>query len=294
MTRPATLAEKCQAALLRLVFALFGALPLDHASAVGGWIGRTIGPRLGVSRRARRNFDIALPDLTEPQRREIIRAMWDNLGRVAAEYPHLTEIRCFGPGARVEVLGTEHVDTARAANRPIMLVSGHFGNWEVGCLAALQYGLEVAQIYRAANNPAIEAIMLALRQGLGVDPIAKGASGARRIIGAIRAGRTVAMLIDQKMNDGIPVPFFGRIAMTAPAAAELALRYDCAILPCRVERLNGARFRVTVSAALKLPHSGDRHADIAATMAQLNRQLEAWVRDAPAQWFWLHRRWPES
>jgi len=95
------------------------------------------------------------------------------------------------------------------------------------------------------------------------------------------------------MNDGIPVPFFGRPAMTAPALAVLALRFDCDVLPLRVERLDGARFRVTVFPPLRLPRSGKPHADAAALMAQVNATLEAWIRDRPEQWLWLHQRWPD-
>ncbi len=284
------LGARCAAGLL----AAMAALPLDVASALGGAIARAIGPYLAVTRRARRNLDIALPQLSPRARRRIIRAMWDNLGRVLAEYAHLSRLRCFGPGARVEVVGTDHVDRAIADGKPVIFFSGHFGNWEVASLAAVQYGMDVAQIYRAANNPRVEAIMLDLRKSLGVEPISKGAAGARRIIAALRAGRSLAMLVDQKMNDGIAVPFFGRPAMTAPALAELALRYDCTVLPARVERLGGARFRLTVLAPLEFDRSGDRRTDIHKAMTAVNRCLEDWIRERPDQWLWLHRRWPES
>jgi hypothetical protein len=163
-----------------------------------------------------------LPGLGDPEYRRILRVMWDNLGRVFGEYPHLSRIRCFGPGALVEVVGTEHVDAV--SGRPIIFFSGHFGNWEIGYLAARQYGLAVSPVYRAVNNPAVDAIMLGFRRATGVEPIAKGAAGARRIIAAMRDGRALTMLVDQKMNDGIPVKFFGRDAMTAPAGTRAEIR----------------------------------------------------------------------
>ena len=285
------LVEACGTAAF---FAAMGALPLDIASAAGGAVARLVGPRLAVTRRALRNLDLALPHLSEAERRRIVREMWDNLGRVAAEYPHLSRLRCFVPGTRVEVIGTQHIDRALARGRPLICFSGHFGNWEVACVAIRQYGLELAQVYRGANNPDLEAIMRQLRQSLGVEPVRKGAAGARRIIAALRQGRNLALLVDQKMNDGIAVPFFGREAMTAPAVAELALRYDCPVLPMRVDRLCGARFRLTIFPALDVARSGDRHADIRAVMTEVNRRLEQWIRERPGQWFWLHRRWPES
>jgi Kdo2-lipid IVA lauroyltransferase/acyltransferase len=109
----------------------------------------------------------------------------------------------------------------------------------------------------------------------------------------LRCGTHLTLLADQKMNDGIPVPFFGRPAMTAPALAVLALRFDCDVLPARVERLAGARFRLTVFPPLPLPRSGEPHADAAALMARVNATLEAWVRDRPEHWLWVHRRWSD-
>jgi KDO2-lipid IV(A) lauroyltransferase len=218
--------------------------------------------------------------------------MWDNLGRVAAEYPHLKQIGVFEPGGRVETRGLDHVDRAVAAGRRMIIFSGHIANWEIAALAAVQYGISVAQIYRAANNPRVDRMITRFR-GDAAELIPKGAVAARRAIATLRRGAHLTMLADQKMNDGIPVPFFGRPAMTAPALAALALRFDCDVLPARVERLGGAHFRLTVSPPLPLPRTGDSHADAAALMAQVNAILETWIRDRPEQWFWVHQRWPD-
>lgn len=275
-----------------LLFGAFAVLPLDFASALGGALGRRIGPFLGISKRARHNLKRALPKLSESEIAGVVAGMWDNLGRVAAEYPHLRKIRVFEPDGRVETRGLEHVDRAVAAGRRMIIFSGHIANWEIALLAAVQSGISVAQIYRAANNPLVDRMITRFRGDTG-ELIPKGAVGARRAVGVLRRGAHLTMLADQKMNDGIPVPFFGRPAMTAPALAALALRFDCDVLPARVERLGGARFRLTVFPPLPLPRSGDSHADVAALMTQVNAILEGWVRDRPEQWFWVHRRWPD-
>ena len=275
-----------------LWFGAFAVLPLDWASALGGAIGRLIGPLLGISNRARRNIKRALPGLSESEIADVIARMWDNLGRVAAEYPHLKQIGVFEPGGRVETHGLDHVDRAVAAGRRMIIFSGHIANWEIAALAAVQYGISVAQIYRAANNPRVDRMITRFR-GDAAELIPKGAVAARRAIATLRRGAHLTMLADQKMNDGIPVPFFGRPAMTAPALAALALRFDCDVLPARVERLAGAHFRLTVSPPLPLPRTGDSHADAAALMAQVNAILETWIRDRPEQWFWVHQRWPD-
>jgi KDO2-lipid IV(A) lauroyltransferase len=290
--RAPRLADRLEAWGAAIVFCAFGLLPLDCASAVGGALARRIGPFLGVTRHARRNIRRAFPELSEAETADLIRGMWSNLGRVAAEYPHLRKIYVFKPGGRIETHGFEHVDRAVAAGRQMIVFSGHIANWEIGMLAGAQHGISVAQIYRALNNPLMDRMIARFRGDRG-EFIPKGAIAARRAIAALRRGMHLGLLADQKMNDGIAVPFFGRPAMTAPALAVLALRFDCDVLPLRVERLGGARFRVTVFPPLTLPRSGQPHADAAALMSQVNAILEAWIRDRPEQWLWLHRRWSD-
>jgi Kdo2-lipid IVA lauroyltransferase/acyltransferase len=292
------LAHRLEAWGARLVFGALGLLPLDWASALGGVLGRRLGPVLGISKRARINLRRAFPDLTGAEIEHIVSGMWDNLGRVAAEYPHLREIRIFAPGGRVETHGFEHIDRAVATGRRMIIFSGHIANWEIGALAAAQYGAtvtqayRVTQIYRAPNNPLIDRLIARFRGDRG-EYIPKGAAAARRAFAALSRGEHLTMLADQKLNDGIPVPFFGRPAMTAPALALLALRFDCDVLPARVERLAGARFRLTVFAPLPLRRSGDSRADVAELTARVTAILEAWIRDRPELWLWVHRRWPD-
>lgn len=287
---------RAEAWLAGLLISALGLLPLDWASALGGFTGRLIGPRLGITKRARQNLQAALPELSPSELDTIIRGMWDNLGRVAYEYPHLKKIRVFD-GDRVEVRGLHNLQGALDAGRRVIMFSGHIGNWEIAALAGGQYGIDVAQIYRAANNPLIDAMLARLRGDAG-ELIPKGTVASRRAVAALRRGGHLSLLADQKLNDGIAVPFFGRDAMTAPALALLALRFDCDVLPVRVERLaehpkGAAHFRLTVYPKLLLPNSGDRPADTLALMTEVNRTLETWIRERPEQWFWLHRRWPD-
>lgn len=281
-----------------LVLKLIRALTIDQASALGGWLLRTIGPWLAVSRRARRNLARTFPDKSPREIEAILRQVWDNLGRTAAEYPHLPNMRIFAkdgspPDGRVEVVGTEHVDQAIARGKPILFFAAHLANWEIATLAALQYGVPLNVVYRAANNPHVERLFREGRGGIAAGLIPKGPEGARLTLKLLRQGRHLAMLLDQKMNDGIAVPFFGRPAMTAPALADLALKFDCTVLPTQIERLGGARFRLTLHPPLGLPRSGDRQADALAVMTRVNAMFEEWIRARPGQWLWLHNRWPD-
>ncbi|MDP6404435.1 MAG: lauroyl acyltransferase [Alphaproteobacteria bacterium] len=289
--------HRLEALLLGLALWFFGRLSLDRASALGGWIGRRLGPRLGLSDRARGNLRQAFPELDEGRIEAIVGGMWDNLGRVAAEFPHLAKFRCYQADPdgvrRIEVVGAENIDLAGQSESGAIFFSAHLGNWELTPLSAVQRPLALVTVYRQANNPHADALIQAVRQRVGGDHLPKGAAGARGLVAALRHGRSVALVVDQKQNDGIAVDFFGRPAMTAPAAAELALRYGCLLIPARVERLGGARFRITIEPPLELAQSGQREDDVAETMARVNARLEAWIRQRPEQWFWLHRRWPD-
>jgi KDO2-lipid IV(A) lauroyltransferase len=284
-----------QAAAAFLVLGFFALLPVAVASALGGLLGRTVGPLLPVTARARRNMERALPELSAAERAAAIAEMWDNLGRVLGEYTHIETItRDAGRGGRVEVTGTEHIAAIQEPGAPRLLFSGHFANWEVFALTLRAAGVPYVQIYRAPNNPFIDALIRRVRRLAESDIVPKGASGARKAIAVLRAGRRLGMLVDQKMNDGISVPFFSMPAMTAPALAQLALRFHCPVFPVRMERLGGCRFRVSFHPPLPVADTGDRRADVAATMTAVNAMLERWIRERPGQWLWLHRRWPDD
>ncbi len=278
-----------------LLFHLFAALPLDAASAVGGWLGRAIGPRLGVRKIAQRNLVAAFPEKSTAEIDAIMTEMWDNLGRVMAEFPHIGRMDIYGD-PRFEVSGVEHADAMRDDGKPGIFLTPHLGNWELSAHAVIQRGpwaTPLAIVYRAANDPAAEWLLRYGRRGLKAEMIAKGPAGARRIVELLRAGGHIGMLPDQKMNDGISVPFFGRPAMTASAIAQLALKYDCRIMPGYVERVKGARFRLHMLPPIPLPDSGDRKADIVALTTDINLRVEEWIRRRPGQWLWVHRRWPD-
>ena len=289
---PASWRHRAQAWVAGAFFALAGALPLDAASRFGGWLARRLGPLGAASQQARRNLAAAFPELSAAEIENVLRGMWDNLGRVAAEYPHLRRIGVSAAGGRVETSGIEHMEQALARGRPMILFGAHLANWEIGPLAAAQYGLKTAQIYRAANNPLIDRMILRFRGG-EAEFIPKESVG-RRAVAALRRGTHLGILVDQKLNEGIPVAFFGRPAMTAPTLALLALRFECDVLPVRVERLGGARFRLTVEPPLPVPNGGSRAEGVATLMGAVNATVERWIRARPEQWFWVHRRWPDE
>ena len=281
--------------IVAALFVLFRLLPLPVASGLGGALAGLVGPLLPLHARARNNLNRALPELSPAESRRTLAEMWHNLGRVAGEYPHLRKFRAHSPEGRIEVVGVEYLAAAKEEARGGLYFTGHLGNWEVSGLPVIQYGIPIAFVYRAPNNPFVDSLITRARgKGITENAIAKGASGAREMLRQVKKGGYTAMLVDQKMNDGISVPFFGRDAMTAPALAQLASKYDLPVWPVRTERLGGCRFRVTIYPELELPRSDDMVGDVAEAMRRVNAMLEDWIRERPGQWLWLHNRWPRD
>ena len=292
-----TLAHRVEASLARALLAGLRALGPVRASNLGGAVARWAGPWLPVSRVAHVNLRLALPDLDAAARRRVVRGAWENLGRTVAELPHVAALRrtASGPGWQIEGEATLHA--LREAGGPVIFASAHYGNWELLGAVGAAFGLPFAGVYRAAPNPLVDAMVLALRHEAGGAPMPmfpKGAGGARGAIAHLRGGGRLALLFDQKMNDGIEARLFGHPAMTASAPGAMALRFGCPLVPAYVQRIGPARFRVACEAPLALPASGDRRADVLAVTQALNGCLERWVRERPEHWLWMHRRWPKA
>ena len=275
-----------------LALGFFRILPVDTASSLGGKLGRWLGPLLPVTMRARRNLTMAFPDKSAEEITGIVMGMWENFGRTAAEYPHLRRLRSYEDSGRVDVQGSEILDRIQESGEPHIFFSGHFANLELEGTSITGRDMPLTIVYRAANNPLVDYLLLQIRKhGIGAAFVPKGNSGARELITALGEGRHVGLLVDQKMNDGISVPFFGHDAMTAPALAQLALKSDRPIIPLQIERLQGASFRITVHPPLEVHKTGARETDVYNVMVEVNKTLEAWIRQRPEQWFWLHNRW---
>jgi len=284
-----------EAAGFFFLMGIFKLLGLDAASALGGFIGREILYRTPLSSRARENLRLAFPEKDDREIETIVRGMWNNLGRTVGEYPHLKRFRAHGPNARIDILNADRAVGASKRGKGVLCFSGHFGNWEILPIAAAQSGLESASVYRPVNNPFVDRWIVKQRLSCGTrEMITKGQQGTRRIFTLLRKGKAIQMLIDQKTNEGIAVPFFGQSAMTTPAPAGLALRIGSTLVPVVNERLNGARFRVTVGEPIQFTPTGDNDADVIALTTQITKIIEDAVRANPSQWLWIHRRWPRA
>jgi KDO2-lipid IV(A) lauroyltransferase len=283
-----------------LALALGGAIGLIRhfdpvrCSNAGARVARLLGPRLSASSTARGNLALAYPDMTSGERDRVVRGVWDNLGCTVAELPHLAGFRRTASGPGWEVTGEQHL--AALAGGRALFFSGHLGNWEMVLPIAAALGVDVSGFYRASSNAAVDAAVQRMRGDALTNRMSmfpKGARGARLALAHLGGGGSLGLLVDQKMNDGIAVPFFGHDAMTAPALAQFALRFDAPVLPVHVVRLGPARFRMVCEAPILVVRTGDRAADVLAISLVVNETLERWIREDPAGWLWLHRRWPK-
>ncbi len=288
-----TLADRSGAILMRAVWRVAATLPPARASALGAAILGRSGPWIRKQRLLTDNLRTAFPDWPEARIAATAKASWASLGRVVAEFPHLAELMAPGESAFVEVVDETALLTRAARGRPVVMASGHFANWELLAGAASRHGVPLTVVHAARANPLVEALLQAHRQVLGCAFLERGESvlAMRR---HIRAGRSIGVLLDQRYDDGEPVPFFGRPALTATAPALLAIRHDLPFAPVRAERLEGCRFRITVEPALHPDRTlGSPRAIALDLMARLNRRFEAWIRERPEQWLCIKRRWPK-
>ena len=279
-----------------LLYFFFLSMPPSVASAIGGKFLSAIGPKLKKNSIAKKNIKKAFTNKSNQEINTIISGMWENLGRVAAEYPHLKKFDLYNPDSSknlsVKVFGTQYIKQLRDDQKPGIFFSAHLGNWEINAMSAVQKGLPLTLVYRKPNNPLSDFLIKKARSHITNSFAAKGKDGARKAIKILSKGGHLAMLADQKMNDGISVPFFGINAMTAPAIAELAIKFNCPIVPARVKRIKGTKFEMRLYPPIKIPSSLNKKERVYKTMVQVNKIMEAWIREAPEQWLWVHDRWP--
>ena len=283
-----------QALLIGSLYYSVRALPLAVGTAITSLMFRKIGRRMPVARVAEQNVRRVFPELDDAEVEALLDKIWGDLGQGAAEFSHLDRFTVNERGSRVELVGAEHLATMQESSKAGIVFSAHMGNWELGARVVGQTGLPLGQIYRGADNPFIDRLFKNARSSENTTLIPKGREGAAKMLRLMRDGLHFGAMMDQKLNEGVPIPFFGHDAMTATAPVEIALRTGGAIVPVRCIRYPGSRFRIEISPPLEIERTDDRKADAIKVLGQINGIIEDWIREYPEQWFWLHRRWPKE
>lgn len=280
-------------AVIRTFRGLLLLLGLERSSAFMGWCWRIFAPLTKRHPRALLQIEAALPDLTEDERQQIVRTMWQGLGATFAEGLLLDKLMAKPEHIAVEDSSViEYLQDSAADTRGVIFVSMHSGNWESLGVPISQAGLNVAGLYQSVQNPMLERFLLAQRQSLyKAGMISKGSHAMKRIVSLLRAGDAVAMLADQRQaSRGIMVPFFGQKAPTTPLPASLALRTGAHLILARCKRVGTVRYAIELK-ALDVKPSEDQDADVMQLTGAIHAQFEAWIRERPHEWMWAHRRW---
>ncbi|MCP3443419.1 MULTISPECIES: lipid A biosynthesis lauroyl acyltransferase [unclassified Bradyrhizobium] len=256
-----------------------------------------IGPRLREHRIGRANLTAAFPEKSPEEIEQILMGVWDNLGRVGAEFAHIDHVwdydRAHPENSRIELLPRtiELYDQIRDDGKPALIFASHLANWELPALAAPAHGLDAAILYRRPNIASADRIIQEMRQVNMGTLIPAGRDAPLRLAQALQDGKHVAMLIDQYLTGGVEVTFFGRKTRANPMLARLLRQVECPIHGVRIIRLPGFRFRAELTEEIPPVRDADGKIDIQGTTQAITNVVEGWVREHPEQWLWLHRRW---
>ncbi|MEJ0023786.1 MAG: lipid A biosynthesis acyltransferase [Alphaproteobacteria bacterium] len=292
---PAPFQHRVEAAAFKLYLSHFKKMPFDKASAAGAnWLSK-FAPLTSKHTTMLRNLRLAFPNETETWREDVARGVWNQLGRSLGEFPHLHEITFAEGEARTEVIGREIFEMAKQSPNGAVFFSGHISNFELMPVGIVRLGVTCAMTYRAMNNKPVGKLVHEQRVMNGTpDQFPKGRQAGVGMMRTLRRGDAVAIMIDQKYNEGLALPFFGYDAMTGDVAARLALQYDAPLIPLSLRRVDGARFILRAHEPMRVDKALPRDQAVREASLKMNAFLEDTIRAAPEQWFWVHRRWPKE
>jgi KDO2-lipid IV(A) lauroyltransferase len=269
----------------------------DRIADLGGAVLRRVGPWLPEHRTGRANLAAAFPQKSAAEIEETLRGVWDNLGRLGAEYAHLDrlwDLDLADPsGSRIEVApeSIERFLRLRDDGKPALVFAAHLANWELPALAAAAYGLDAAILYRTPNIAAVANAVREIRAPKMGTLIPHGIGAASAVASALARSAHVGILVDQFFYHGVEVEFFGRRCKANPIIARMARHFECPIHGTRVVRLPGHRFRAELTDEIPPVRDRDGGIDVQATTQAITAIIEGWIREHPEQWLWLHRRW---
>ena len=275
------------------LFFIFKIIGLKNASNLGGMMGKFFGPLFRSKSITKKNIKIGLGEISKENEKEIINGMWSNIGRTFAEYVFLKDFKFNKINfSHVEINGTKYLDEIKKNNQSVIFYSGHFANFELMAMELDKFGIKCAAIYRPLNNFFLNPVMEYLRMKyICPNQIPKGRLGMREIIGKIKNGYSIALMVDQRVSEGPREAFFNKPAHTTTIPAQLALKYDSKLVPISLERKEGIKFIMTIHEPYKVKKTGYEDQDTKNITLKINQILEKMIIKNPKQWIWSHNRW---
>jgi KDO2-lipid IV(A) lauroyltransferase len=275
--------------VLLVLIKLISLLGIERAATICANIAQIVGPLLSVSLIAKRNLQNVFGH--DKDYSHIISKLWENFGRFIGEFPYISLMSEQEAQERVKFEGVENLAEFQKMQQPFLLFTGHFANWDIALKRINLLYPKFGVVYRKSNNPYIDKIINKTRGNSNINLIPKGPYGAKSLIKSLKSGHSIVMLVDQKMNDGIEVPFFGLPAMTSQAIAKFAIQFSYPIVPCQIIRTCGSNFKIIIHPALQFEKTNNASKDCYNIMLKINQLLEGWILEHPEQWLWFHNRW---
>ena len=271
-----------------IFFTLFKILRFKISSNFGGKLFEIIGPIFRSKKLIHSNIKKAIPDISLSGLNRITKLMWNNYGRVFAEYMFIKDFRKNKIDSKIEIEGQEILDEIKRLNKPVIFVSGHFSNFELMAMHIEKTGINLSAIYRPLNNIFLNKIMERIRKNfICKNQIKKGIGGIKKLINLKKNNYSTALMIDQRVSEGIRSNFFNQEALTTTIPAQLAKKFNIKIVPIYIERINGINFKITI----KKPLDFTSDVSVKQITDELNHTLEKMIILKPEQWIWSHNRW---
>ncbi len=271
-----------------IMFFIFKLLGLRLSSYLGGKIFQIIGPFFRSKNLIHQNIMKAFPNIDQKKMNEIISAMWDNYGRVFAEYMFIKKFRITNLNNNIIIEGREILDDIKKNNQKVIFISGHFSNFELMAMQLEKTGIKIAAIYRPLNNIFLNKIMERIREKyICKNQIKKGIGGLKNLLKLNKEGCSTALMIDQRVSEGSRLDFFNEKASTTTIPAQLVKKFNIPVVPIFIERFDGIKFKMKVHK----PISFSDNDSIDNITVQLNKVLERMILDNPNYWIWSHNRW---
>ena len=264
-------------------------LGLKISLFISSFIFRIIGPLFRAKKISHNNLSIVLPNITKTKKNEIIDRMWENYGKIFSEYMFIKNFRTDPKfSKKIIVENQEELEKIKLQNKPVIFISGHFSNFELMAMHLEKSNINLAAIYRPLNNNFLNPIMEKIRKEyICKKQIKKGISGTKELLKEFKNGTSIALMIDQRVSEGIESDFFGKKALTTTIPAQFIKKFDTSIVPIYIERLPDDTFKLRIFNTIKFPKDDS----ISNITFKLNKILEKMIMSNPEQWIWTHDRW---
>ena len=278
-----------QYVLILILFSIFKILGIKLSLIISSSIFRLLGPVIKKNKISRQNLSYVFKNISNQSKKNIIKSMWKNYGKIFAEYMFIKDFR-LNPkfSKKIKLENNEILNEVKSKSEPVIFVSGHFNNFELMAMSIEKFGINLAAVYRPLNNYFLNPIMVNIRKKyICRNQIQKGISGTKNLLKSYKNGSSIAIMIDQRVSEGIQSDFFEKKALTTTIPAQFVKKFNCKIVPVYIERLENDDFKIKFNKPLIF----NQDESIEQITLKLNQNLEKMILKNPDQWIWTHNRW---